>query len=295
MTIAKVIHIWDICGIGGLLSRYLDRHYDYESIAVARASHDPFLHARDKAIVWKHGAKVWLARCLWKARNYDIIHIHSGIQWIPIFKQAYKDSKKIVIHLHGTKVRGRWDEYDLSMADMILVSTKDLLDGAPDEALWLPNPVDEEAIEIVKNSISHWPRIPGAFHVDRFAVDKAQEYADKYGLELVVFDREKTPLEHKSFLEKMGRHEYFINVERPRFLQKIAEHDFYVDVKRDFPGYPHEDKIIPAFSLTGLEALALGCKVIDWNGFIHEDLPDEHRSENVAKLLNEFYQWGWKK
>jgi len=291
--IAKVIHIWDICGIGGLLSRYLDRHYDYESVAIARASHDPFLHAKDKALVWNHGAKVWLARCVLKARNYDIIHIHSGIHWIPIFRKANKTAK-IVIHLHGTKIRGRWDEYDLSNADMILVSTKDLLDGSPEETLWLPNPVDEEGIALVNESMEGFEKIPGAFHVDRYAVDKAQEYADDYGLELTVFNRDETPLPHKSFLALMGQYEYFINVERPKFLHGLAQHEYYIDVKRDFPGYPHADKVIPAFSLTGLEALALGCKVIDWNGVVHEGLPEHHRSEKVAEMLNGFYEWGWR-
>jgi hypothetical protein len=293
MTIAKVIHIWDICGIGGLLARYMDRHYDYESIAIARASHDPFLHAKDKALVWNHGSKVWLLRCLWKARNYDIIHIHSGIQWLPVFRQANKTAK-IVIHLHGTKIRGRWDEYDLSLADMILVSTQDLLHGSPDRVMWLPNPVDEEGICIVKEAMKGVERQPGAFHVDRYAVDKALEYADQYGLDLNVFNRDRTPMPHQSFLELMAKYEYFINVERPKFLYEVAKHEVYVDVKKDYPGYLHEDKIIPAFSLTGLEALALGCKVIDWKGDIHEGLPDLHRSEKVAETLHGFYEWGWK-
>jgi predicted nucleotidyltransferase len=291
--IAKVLHVWDICGLGGLFARYLDRHYDYESIAIARSSHDPFLHAKDKALVWNHNSKVWLLRCLLKSRNYDIIHIHSLIQWIPIFRRVNKKAK-IVIHFHGTRVRGRWDEYNLSDADMILVSTPDLLDDAPDGVMWMPNPVDEEGIELVKDAMYGVEKNPGAFHVSRYAVDKAQEYSDRHGLELNVFNRDETPKPHKSFLILMNQYEYFINVERPKFLCEIGRHEYYVDVKRDYPGYPHEDKIIPAFSLTGLEALALGCKVIDWKGEIHEGLPDVHRSERVAELLHEFYSWGWK-
>jgi hypothetical protein len=292
--IAKVIHIWDICGIGGLLSRYLDRHYDYDSIAIARASHDPFLHAKDKALVWNHGAKVWLLRCLWKARDYDIIHVHSGIQWMPVFRRVFPNSK-IVLHLHGTVIRGRWQDWSYhELADMILVSTQDLLVGAPDRVMWLPNPVDEEAIQMIRSSMRGKKRIKGAFHVDRYAVDMAQEYSKIHDLELTVFNRDETPLPHKDFLEKIASYEYFINVERPKFLHGLALHEYYVDVKRDYPGYPHAHKVIPAFSLTGLEALALGCKVIDWKGEVHEGLPFEHRSESVAELLHEFYKWGWK-
>jgi len=115
-----------------------------------------------------------------------------------------------------------------------------------------------------------------AFHVDRFASDEAWDYAKEYDLELICMNRDNQFLKHEVFLESLSSYEY------------------YIDVKRDFPGHKAEGKILEAMSLTGLEALALGCKVIDWKGEVHEGLPPEHRSENVAKLLHEFYSWGWK-
>ena len=184
--IAKVIHIWNTAGIGGLLARYLDRYYDYESIAVSRASHDPFDLATEKTLVWNHRASIWLLRSVLKARNFDIIHLHSGIQWLPYYRMIFP-RKKIALHLHGTKIRGRWDKFDLSKADMILVSTKDLLEGSPEETLWLPNPVDEDLISKIKEfkikKCEGW-----AFHVDRFASDKAVEFSEKYGLKIDVRD-----------------------------------------------------------------------------------------------------------
>lgn len=274
--IARVIHVWNTAGIGGLLARYLDRHYDYESVAISRASHDPFDLATEKTLVWNMRARPWVLRCLWKARNYDIIHLHSGIQWLPVYRRAFPE-KKIVLHLHGTKIRGKWDEVDLSNADMVLVSTRDLLEGSPDGTRWLPNPVDEDLIFKVLNETVETPMKGHAFHVDRWAFKEALEYANQNDVELVTFNRDYQSLPHSDFLRLVSLYEY------------------YIDVKRGFPGHEKEEgKILEAMSLTGLEALALGCKVIDWKGEVHEGLPDIHRSEKVAQLLHEFYSWGWK-
>jgi len=269
--IRKVIHIWGICGIGGLLSRYMIKYYpnDYESISIARKSHDVYNHSNEYTLVWDNRASMWLSKCLLKARKFDIIHIHSGISWIKYFRFLYPDSK-IVIHLHGTKIRGRWNKYDLSKADLILVSTSDLLEESPDRTKYLPDPIDEELINNI-NALNI-KKIKGkAFHVDRFAYLKAVEYAIDNKLELFPFNRGITPLDHKNFLIKM------------------AEYEYVIDVKKDFTNSVYEDKILKAISLTGLEALALGCKVIDWNNEVIDRLPIEHKSENVALLLNAFY------
>ena len=199
--------------------------------------------------------------------------------------------KKIIIHLHGTKIRGRWNEYkDLKYADQIIVSTPDLLEGSPEGTEYLPNPVDEELILNIKQAMKGIPKERKAFHVDRFATDKAIEYAAKYDLELVVFDRDKTPLPHAEFLAMVGKYRYFINVERSSYLGNVAKHQYYIDVKRDYPGSLYENKVLETYSLTGLEALALGCNVINWDGKIRKRLPHEHRSENIVKKLHGIYQ-----
>ena len=136
----KVIHIWGICGIGGLLSKYMVQYYpdNYECISIARKSHDVFYHSNEYTLVWDNRASIWLMKCVLKSRNYDIIHLHSGIQWLPYYRFIYPN-KKIVLHLHGTKIRGRWNKVNLSKADLILVSTPDLLEGSPDRVIYLPN------------------------------------------------------------------------------------------------------------------------------------------------------------
>lgn len=286
----KVGHFWNICGIGGLLARYLDKYYpgQYESVAIDRGHADVYSQNNEKSLVWHNRAAVWLARCFFYARKLDIIHVHVGIQWLPYYRKLYP-RKKLVIHVHGSKIRGRWHlEPNVNLADGILVSTPDLLEGSPAGSFYLPNPIDQQLIAKIRKSVKE--RIPDAFHVDRYAVDVALKYARQNDIKLKVFNRDETPLPHAAFLTEMAKHEFFINVERSRFLQELARHEFYVDVKRDYPGYAYEEKVLEAFSLTGLEALALGCKVIDWKGEIHKGLPVEHRGDLISRRLNYFYQ-----
>ena len=39
-----------------------------------------------------------------------------------------------------------------------------------------------------------------------------------------------------------------------------------------------------------MEALACGCKVMNWKGEIIEGLPEEHKVENVVDRLLEIYE-----
>jgi hypothetical protein len=269
----------------------LDRDFpEYESIAVDRGHANIYSHNNEKTLVWENRAMVWLARCFLFSRKFDIIHVHSGIQWLKYYR-LFNPKKKIIIHLHGSKIRGKWDqEPDVGIADQIIVSTPDLLEGSPEGTAYLPNPVDEELCMKVRFVLGSEPRLKAAFHVDRYASDMAWAYADRYDLPLHIFSRDATPLPHPEFLELMANHEYYINVERSKFLNVVASHSHYVDVKRDYPGFLHEDKVLKALSLTGLEALMLGCKVIDWTGLILNKFPDRHLSFNVASRLHEIYQ-----
>lgn len=268
----RVVHFWNICGIGGLLARYLDRDFPYESVAVDRGHANRFGHNNEKTLVWENRAMVWLARCFWYSRNFDFIHVHSGIQWLKYYRML-NPGKKIIIHLHGTKIRGRWDqEPDLRYADQIIVSTPDLLEGSPEGTQYLPNPVDEELIFKI-NELKIIKEEGWAFHVNRYAIDKAKEYADLHGLKLNLFNRN-------------GPQTYY----HEDFLAHLNEFEFYIDVKRDFPGHIAEAKILQAHSMTGLEALALGCKVINWEGKIRKGMPQEHRSFNIVSKLHGIYQ-----
>jgi hypothetical protein len=242
---------------------------------------DPFKLATEKVKVVDCGAKEFVIRSILHARNSDIIHIHGAIRVFPILRRIFPN-KKIIMHYHGTKIRGKWDQnkWISEKADMLLVSTPDLLEGSPEKTIYLPNIVDQQLIYHISGGISQ--RYNKAFHCRRYALDIALEYADLFNLEIDVFDRDQNPLSHFDFLRKMSRYE------------------FVIDVKREYPSSDitfDETKIarikgkrLDALSLTGLEALALGCKVIRYDGELLSEFPQNHDVRFVCDKLDRIYR-----
>lgn len=75
-------------------------------------------------------------------RNFDTIHFHSnsmlpGHLDLPLWQ---RQGKEILLHLHGSEIRGRLNRAAPRGADRVLVSTPDLLKHCPG-AEWIPHPV----------------------------------------------------------------------------------------------------------------------------------------------------------
>ena len=69
----------------------------------------------------------------------------------------------------------------------------------------------------------------------------------------------------------------------------LSSYEYYIDIKRSVsPGALGE--LVQTLSKTGLEALACGCKVIQWDGDVIVGLPDEHHPKTVVNKLWELYQ-----
>jgi hypothetical protein len=207
----------------------------------------------------------WFLICLIKPRKYDIIHVHSYDKIIPFLKLLYP-GKKIIIHYHGTLIRGNWSKHRLlfKLADKIIVSTPDLLEGAPQGVEYLPNPIDYDLIDNISPNV----KIPKIFHAVRYAEDVAKEYAAKLDKELIIFDRDSERMAHKEFLTELTKYAY------------------YIDVKRGH----NRPQILEALSLTGLEASYGGAILINWKGDIIPEFPDHHKKDQVCNALYQIYR-----
>lgn len=228
-----------------------------------RGKYDPFkLMAKGK--VYNCNWFKWFLICLIKPSKYDVIHVHSYDKIIPFLKLLYP-RKKIIIHYHGTLIRGNWSKRRLlyKLADKIIVSTPDLLEGAPQGTDYLPNPINYDLID----DVSPCEKIPKIFHVVYYADDVAKEYATKLDKELVIFDRDSQRMAHREFLTELTRYAY------------------YIDVKRD----NNRTHILEALSLTGLEASYGGAILINWKGDIIHKFPDHHKKERVCNALYRIY------
>ena len=97
--------------------------------------------------------------------------------------------------------------------------------------------------------------------VTKFLKDK------KIEIKLNTIEREKKPVLYKDMPEFLSNYEYF------------------VDLKLVYSN----KKPMPAFGLTGLQALSLGLKVINFEAKVKFGMPEEHQPENVISNIMKYY------
>ncbi len=251
----KVLHVWNTAGVASVIAKFCDRSGGTRSEVIAREAADPMcLTTYGKR--YKDGPAHFTLRALAAAREYDLVHVHSLDRILPWVKRIY-GGKPIVMHYHGTDVLGRWEEKRArwQSADFIAYSTPNLSRGAPSSAVHVPNPVDTDLFHSVENA-----RAPRSALSIRYGMDEAAEKkAKELSLTLKFVDRGSVL--HKDMPGLLSRFEYFIDMRRP-------------------PGFAAP---VESLGKAALEALACGCKAVDWSGRVYEGLPEEHRPEVVAE------------
>lgn len=262
----KVLHIWNSAGVSGYLAYFMKEYYNVDSLVMNRIKFDPYNLSNEFVNNIDCSFKSFVFRCWIRGLFYDIIHIHAEDKILKLFKQTllYRN-KKIIIHYHGKNIRNRWEEKEHRWiyADKIIVATPDLLEGAPKGTEYLPNIIDERLCELYKRNKKY---NGSSFHVYQEANYTALEYANKYNLRFSVHHPKRYPMNHSEFLKRLSMYEY------------------YIDVKR------REGNILEAMSLTGLEALFMGVKVIRFDGKRLYSFPLKHSSVKVCSKLNKIYK-----
>ena len=245
--------------------------------------------------------------CLAEAKSADIIHIHSVEQLVIKIRKVFGNSKRIILHYHGTDIRGlknknippsstiqntktRTKSYaakvknrlrliqmgyyrslrteSQKLANEILVSTPDLLLLLP-YAKYLPNPVD----------VDH-------FSKDDTIHNKVNNNNNALTIKTTSGDIQKTLLYCKENninlkIDVLDRTTTPILYEEiPNFLKK---YNIYIDIRIV------NDKILENFSKTALESLSCGLKVLNYKLEYIDRLPSIHNPVNVTKELENIY------
>jgi len=256
----RVLHVWNTAGVASVIAKFTDRRFGTRSQVVTRRAADRVgLTTYGRA--YPDGATHFFARALWMARGADVVHVHSLDRVVPWLKRLY--SKPVVLHYHGTDIEGRWPAKAgrWERADFIAVSTPNLLEGAPKAAVHMPNPIDTDIFRYTGAPRGQSSAV--SFH---YGMDAgAEAAAKKLGLELSWAERWSVP--HDAM---------------PAFLSKFG---YYIDMRRP-PGHPEARSLGKA----ALEALACGCRVVDWSGRVIEGLPRENDPVYVAERWHEVYQ-----
>jgi hypothetical protein len=162
-----------------------------------------------------------------------------------------------------------------SLSDLIVVSTQDLLPHISTKEgtkkIYLPNPIDSDLFNqndlrvIEDGSNSNGKAVTMDTEVTNIPWILEHLRKNNLNLDVEVYNRIKNPLKYS---------------ELPAFLRRYKT---YVDIK-----YVN-GKIIPALSKTGLEALACGLDVLDFDLKFRHGLPSEHCPSNVVSKLSKEY------
>ncbi len=102
----KILHINDKAGVACILAKY-QRLGGIESKVLSSNTIDKFgILKFYKDYVDLVDRFNFAEYCLSEAKSADILHIHSGEQLVIKMRKAYGNSKKIILHYHGTDIRG---------------------------------------------------------------------------------------------------------------------------------------------------------------------------------------------
>jgi len=256
----RVLHVWNTAGVASVIAKFTDRSFGTQSRVIARREADR-AGLTTYGVAYPDGAARFFVRALSMSRSADVVHVHSLDRALPWVKRLY--DKPAVMHYHGTDIEGRWAEKEgrWKGADFLAVSTPNLLEGAPDSAVFVPNPVDTDIFRP-----SGVPREEGSALSFRYGMDaEAEQLAKELGLGLTWLDRWTVP--HLEMPKVLSRYQYYIDLRRP-------------------PGHA----VARSLGRAALEALACGCRVVDWSGKVSQGLPDENGPESVATRWHGVYE-----
>jgi hypothetical protein len=256
----KILHIWNTAGVASVIAKFTDRDFGTMSTVITRKAADR-VGLTNYGRAYDDGAAVFFARAIWMAGGADLVHVHSLDRIVPWVKRFH--DKPVVMHYHGTDIERRWEQKEgrWKKADFVAVSTPNLLEGGPESAIYMPNPVDTDIFRP-----SGAEREKGSALSFRYGMDaEAQQAAKRFGLSLTLLDRGSVP--HDKMPEVLSKYEYYIDMRKPpRHI------------------------VARSLGMAALEALACSRKVVNWSGEVVEGLPREHEPSNVAAEWHRVYE-----
>ena len=288
----RILHILDAAGVACIYSKY-QRKLGHEARVIW-----------NKNVVDKYGIydfykdylinltyEEFTQTCLKEGENVDVIHVHGYIDILFELRKKFQRQKKIILHYHGTDIRGLKKQelphrsvisdtaIKLKMlyrkkfgharaqklADAVCVSTPDLLPLVRN-GIHIPIPIDTEHFSPMNNPDGE---LKEAFTINsevtniQRALDLCQKNEIK--LDIEVIDRTKNPI-------------VYANI--PDFIRRYRT---YVDIR-----YVN-DIVLENLSSTALQCLACGLSVLDHKLQFRRGLPKEHAAVNVASQLSNIY------
>lgn len=293
----KILHINDQAGVACILAKFQEKQgVKSKVIAIADKYGIKEYYKNNVILVKKEN---FYNTSLNESASYDIIHLHSVDALVYKLRRKYGNKKKIILHYHGTDLRGNYkksislalrlkrvgikmknrlwlirnwytgsiQETMQRLADIVLVSTPDLLKLA-NKSYYLPNPVDTELFNENKSSFNKDDKYDAiTIKTEAIDIQKALNYIKdrNFTHNIYIHDRTYNPTPYKDM---------------PDLLKK---YNTYIDVKFV------NGKLLESSSKTALESLACGLQVLNYQLKYINKLPHEHEALNVVKNLFTLY------
>ena len=287
-----ILHIWDQAGVAYTIAKFQKNNGD-ESQVIRVKGPDKY---RIDQFYRNYGVFVTrdelLSKSVAEAKKADVIHIHSVAEMAINIRKIYGKSKIIILHYHGTDIRGfREDKVKDSYlrnimtpkkffrkmlrkrmhikaqrsADRVIVATPDLIHLIKGSVL-ICNPVDTDHFS-QKSNLPAKSKRAVLINSEVTDIELAIDYCRRKGLDLntQIYDRTKNPISYKDL---------------PNFLKN---YDIYVDLRFV------NNKLLRNLSATALQALACGLRVLNYNLEYIDKLPVEHYPMNVTTRLASIY------
>lgn len=292
-----MLHIWDQAGVAFILAKYQQINGNKSKVIRVKNADKYGIDEFYKEYGLFVAPEELVNRSIEEARRADVIHIHSLPEMVINIRNTYKESKVIILHYHGTDIRGSEDNSRIfnlrnilrpkkivrkirnrrlhikaqRLADRVIVSTPDLIQLVKG-SIFLPNPIDtnhfnKKLIKERSNDASDDVYKGILVNSEVTNINLAINYCKQKNINfnIDIYDRTKNPICYKDI---------------PNFLKK---YNVYIDLR-----FVNE-KLLKNLSKTALEALACGLRVINYNLEYVDDLPSEHYPINVITMLSSIY------
>jgi hypothetical protein len=288
----RILHILDAAGVACIYSKYQQMQGHDAKVIWNKDVADKYGiydFYKDYLINVTYGK--FTETCIEEGETADVIHVHGYIDILFALRKEFHRQKKIILHYHGTDIRGLKKQQlphrsllsdtmiklkmfyrnkighvrAQKLADAVCVSTSDLLPLVR-SGIHIPIPIDTEHFSPKNNSKGE---LKDAFTINSEVtnIQRALDLCKKnqINLNIEVIDRTKNPI---------------LYADIPDFIRGYMT---YVDIR-----YVN-DIVLENLSSTALQSLACGLSVLDYKLQFRRGLPSEHDAVNVASQLSKIY------
>jgi hypothetical protein len=288
----RILHILDAAGVACIYSKYQqmqghDAKVIWNKDVVDKYGIYDFY--KDYLINVTYGK--FTETCIEEGETADVIHVHGYIDILFALRKEFHRQKKIILHYHGTDIRGLKKQQlphrsllsdtmiklkmfyrnkighvrAQKLADAVCVSTPDLLPLVR-SGIHIPIPIDTEHFSPKNDSKGE---LKDAFTINSEVTNIQRALGlckkNQINLNIEVIDRTKNPI---------------LYADIPDFIRGYMT---YVDIR-----YVN-DIVLENLSSTALQSLACGLSVLDYKLQFRRGLPTEHDAVNVASQLSKIY------